>query len=398
MNSSASFSGAADAARAVRADLTAWLFERALPLWWSVGTDHDHGGFFEKIDRDGKVADDPRRTRVVGRQIFVFATAAAIGWKGAAREAVVHGLDYLRRCGIAKNGSVVFSTRPDGRVLDSRFDLYDMAFALFGLAAAQAMHPSTELVDLAARMRERLIADRRHPGGGYEETIPRTLPLKANPHMHLFEAALAWAETTRGTPAEAAWLAMADDIGQLCLGHFIDRDNGCLREFFDSEWRPMPDDSGRLVEPGHQFEWAWLLLRWSRGARSDVTRATRRLVEIGETWGTDHTIGISFNELNDDLSPRDRRFRLWPQTERIKAWLAMAGIAETEDERAVALANVAAAGKGLEMFFAEDVPGTWTERLNEDGSIIFDASPASSLYHITCAVAEMWNSGALDLR
>lgn len=398
MKSAVSLSAPVELAREVRADLTAWLFEHALPLWWRIGTDHDRGGFFEKIGRDGKVIDDPRRTRVVGRQIFVFATATTIGWKGPAAEAVAHGIDYLRRFCIAEDGSVVFATRPDGHVVDGRFDLYDMAFALFGLSAAHQMRPSPELADLAARMRARLIADRSHPGGGYEETVPSSLPLKANPHMHLFEAALAWAERCRGTSAEAGWRAMADGIGELCLAHLVDPANGCLREFFDAGWCPMPGDAGRQVEPGHQFEWAWLLLRWSRGGRADAARVARRLVEIGETWGTDQDLGITFNELNDDLSVRDRRFRLWPQTERIKAWLALADIAETNSERAVALVKVAAAGKGLKKFFATDVPGTWIERLNEDGSGIVDASPASSLYHITCAIAEMWNSGVLDRR
>ena len=398
MNVTATLGDSAAATCAVRADLTAWLFEQALPLWWRDGTDHSAGGFFEKIGRDGRVIDEPRRTRVVGRQIFVFATAGSIGWQGPATAAVEHGLDYLRRHSIAADGSVVFSTRPDGSVIDSRFDLYDMAFALFGLSAAHVMAPSPDLAALAARMRERLIADRRHPGGGYEETIPRTLPLKANPHMHVFEAAVAWAEATQGTADEAAWRAMADDIGRLCLPYFIDRDTGCLREFFDADWRPMPDESGRLVEPGHQFEWAWLLLRWSQGRMPEVTRAARRLVEIAENHGTDHALGITFNELNDDLSPRDQRFRLWPQTERIKAWLAMATVAETEAERAAALAAVAAAGRGLARFFAEDVPGTWNERFNQDGSAIADASPASSLYHITCAIAEMWTSRGLDPR
>ena len=41
---------------------------------------------------------------------------------------------------------------------------------------------------------------------------------------------------------------------------------------FDADWRPLAGLTGRLVEPGHQFEWAWLLERWSRlRGRADAT-------------------------------------------------------------------------------------------------------------------------------
>jgi len=57
-------------------DLTYWLFDHALPLWSERGVDLSAGGFYEKLAQDGSVIEEPRRTRLVARQIFVFATAA----------------------------------------------------------------------------------------------------------------------------------------------------------------------------------------------------------------------------------------------------------------------------------------------------------------------------------
>ena len=34
--------------------LRQWLFDHALPLWWDIGGDKEKGGFYEKINLDGK--------------------------------------------------------------------------------------------------------------------------------------------------------------------------------------------------------------------------------------------------------------------------------------------------------------------------------------------------------
>ena len=56
-------------------------------------------------------------------------------------------------------------------------------------------------------------------------------------------------------------------------GNVIDPATGALREFFDAERHSAPRYQGRIVEPGHEFEWAWLLLRW---AGAEHARAGRR--------------------------------------------------------------------------------------------------------------------------
>lgn len=372
---------------AARAELTGWLFDKALPLWGGVGADRSRGGFHEKISRAGAPIEEPRRTRVVGRQLYVFSTVGALGWPGPADELVDHGLTYFKAHCLGDGGRAIAVSRPGGIVVDDRFDLYDQAFALFGLAAAAARRPDrTELAALARGIRERIGEGWRHPERGFEESRPRTLPLKANPHMHMFEAALAWMEVDD----DPAWRSLADEIGSLCLDRFRHSTTGAILEFYDGDWRPMPGELGRIVEPGHQFEWAWLLIRWAQiGDRPGAVDAARRLVEIGEEYGVDAERGVAINELWDDLTVKDRRARLWPQTERIKAWIAMAAIAGNEAEQAHALGKAAAAAQGLQKYLAADVVGSWNERMIEDGSFLDEPAPASSLYHITCAIAEM---------
>lgn len=374
-----------DQALAERDILTSWLFEKALPLWSSTGCDAAGGGFFETIDVGGCPSTAVRRTRVVGRQIYSFATAARLGWTGPGLEMVRHGVEYLFRHCIRPDGLVNSTSEPSQGAVKEDFDLYDHAFALFGMAAAARIGvESDRLSALALKMLAAMRQGFGHPVAGFEEASPRVLPLKANPHMHCFEASLAWDEATPGT---AVWRGLADEIGELCLAKFLASETGALREFFDGNWNAMPGEAGRIVEPGHQFEWSWLLVRWGR---PEAQSAAQRLTSVGEEHGVDPQRGLAISEIWDDLSLKDGRARLWQQTERIKAWLAMAEIAGSEEAEALALSKVAAAAAGLRIYFDHPVPGACWENVLEDGQVAkSDEARASSLYHIVCAISEM---------
>lgn len=370
-------------------DLKTWLFEHALPLWGSEGCDRQGGGFHEKIDLTGKAIDAGRRTRVTGRQIYSFSAAVRMGWPSDGRWFVDHGWTFMTQKCFKLDGSMKSVIDLTGQENIDEFDLYDHAFALFGLWAACDTNSDNRatIERQALTCLQAMIAGWKHPRAGFEEAIPRKLPLRSNPHMHLLEACLAWLDYMPSSGSEL-WGQVADEIAELALTRFIGP-NGALREFFDAEWNPMPGLDGRLVEPGHQFEWAWLLMRWARlRGRKDAITAAKRLVEIGEARGINEN-GFPFNSILDDLTPHDRGSRLWQQTERIKAWLAMTDIAADPETRDHAFQKVADAASGLKSFLDVPIKGLWKDRIKEDGTFIDEAAPASSLYHIVCSIEEM---------
>ncbi|MDP3898200.1 MAG: AGE family epimerase/isomerase, partial [Mesorhizobium sp.] len=245
---------------------------------------------------------------------------------------------------------------------------------------------SPGLAERAAALRHRMRPGWAHPHAGFEETRPRSLPLKANPHMHMLEASMAWLEVAPGL----GWEALADEIAELCLARFLTPGEGALREYFDGDWRPLAGPKESVVEPGHQFEWAWLLIRWGRWRqRPDAIAAARRLIDIAEASGVDLERGLAINELNADLTPRDSLARLWPQTERIKAFVALSMVAVDSEERTAAWGKAAAAAAGLRRFLDHPVSGAWWEHIGADGVPLVEPTRASSLYHLTCAIAVM---------
>ncbi|MFA7263440.1 MAG: AGE family epimerase/isomerase [Caulobacter sp.] len=357
-----------------------WLRTSALPLWWVLGADHRHGGFHETLDGGGAPVGGPRRARVQTRQTYVFATAAHMGWPGPWRQAAEHGLDFFLRRYARSDGLFATLVSADGAtVLDDTPMLYDQAFALLAMAAVVRAWPERRDVSERAEGLLASLSSMRAPTRGFREN--GRWPRQANAQMHLLEAALAWFELT----GEAAWGGLADELAELALDAFIDSRGLFLREVFDEAWRPAAGDDGRFIEPGHQFEWAWLLTTWARlRPGRDVAAVVDGLMKAGAR-GVDARRGVAVDELWDDLSMRSDRARLWPQTERLRASLACldrAG-AESGARRTRAATEAASA---LWRYLETPVPGLWRDKQDAAGDFLEEPAPASSLYHILGAV------------
>lgn len=357
--------------------MEAWLFDAALPLWARRGVD-PNGGFFEKIGQDGQAIEAPRRTRVIGRQVYSYVAAGRMGWRGDWRLVVAHGLSALYPAIV--DGLTVRTTTCDGRVIDPSWDFYDQAFAIFALAQAAALPEYRDrALTTANAMLDAMTAAYSHPQAGFREDRNTREPLRANPHMHMLEACLAMADAGGGV----AWRAQADAIVALALERFIDPATGALREFFDFGWRPMSLPDHGSVEPGHQFEWAWLLHSWNReSADRQVDCAARRLAEVGEHCGLSDQDNVVIDELDDSLTVRTRTVRAWPQTERIKLCVERATLGDENGWWTRADEALAALGRCL----ATPLPGLWYDRLDAELVPVDQPAPASTLYHIVCAL------------
>jgi mannose-1-phosphate guanylyltransferase/mannose-6-phosphate isomerase len=352
-----------------------WMRFNALPLWATVGVAAD-GGFHEAIARDGAPVDGFRRARVQARQAWVYSVAGQAGWAGPWRRLVKDGLDRFEATNRRPDGLYRTRVSAGGEALDERASLYDQAFALLAFAAAAQAGVDSGVMTARAHALREAMAGLAHPGGGWREDVGH--PFQANAHMHLLEACLAWETLEPGD----VWTAMADAIVDLAREAFIDGEGGFLREFFEADWRPAAGDAGGLVEPGHQFEWAWLLTRWGR-ARSDdwSAGAARRLYEAG-CKGVDAGRGVALDELDDRLAVRSPGARLWPQTERLKAALILGR--ETPPDHAVR------ALKGLQLYL--EPTGLWRDKQRPDRTFVEEAAPASSLYHIAAAWVQLRES------
>lgn len=356
-----------------------WMKLRALPVWHSLGQEED-GVFAEALTLSGEQTTLTHRLRVQTRQIYCFAEAGSLGWAGRWRSAVESGVDALERFYRKNDGQWLPAIHCDRSAVNGDALVYDRAFVLFALASA-ARHDIH--FDRCRTQAQALLSELRAawlPQGGLRENGAH--PFQSNSHMHLLEACLAWAEVDEAP----LWLEFADELVSLALNYFIDADTGCLREFFDGQWRPAAGDVGRIIEPGHQFEWMWLLSRYAQIRQStDIAPVAMRLYSWGQRGYWDPA-RVMVDSLNEDGTARVRRARLWPQTEWLRAALLMAELAPRA-ERKTYLDDANSALESLKLYLTDN--GLWHDKRVSNQSFIDEPAPATSFYHIMGACSQL---------
>jgi mannose-6-phosphate isomerase len=353
------------------------LLEELLPYWAERGTDRAHGGFWNRLDGAGlPLAEDHKRLLVQLRLVYAFSEGARLGapW---ALELAAHGVAFLERgYRDARHGGWFFTATPDGEPLDRRKDFYVHAFAVFAYATYFAASGERSALERAqetvAFVRERL-RDRAHGGyfeGADEAGIPlRDVPRRQNPHMHWLEALLA----LHAVAPDAALLDDARALVELLERRFLGPTSDALHEAFAPDWQPLADAAP--IEPGHHYEWTWLLLAHRElGAHAREALAPR-LFAFAERHGVDRDLGV-FDHVAPDGGALAATKRLWPQTERVKALAARA--------------DVAALQRALEALFARYArkDGGWIEHVDRDGKPLVELQNATSVYHVTLALRE----------
>lgn len=194
----------------------------------------------------------------------------------------------------------------DWETLDETALVYDQAFVMLALAMAKAAkYDEPPLETRAVKVRDHL----RGPNLPNDAVVEAgDDAYQSNCHMHLLEAFLAWEELGR----DIGWAELTDQIVALARPKLIDAKGGFQREFFGPDWTSVRGIGGRLIKPGRQVEWAWLLIRYglSRGD-CEILDVARRLYAHGANGVSELLDGV-VNAMNVDGTIRSRRARLWP--------------------------------------------------------------------------------------
>ncbi|MEO0467505.1 MAG: AGE family epimerase/isomerase, partial [Pseudomonadota bacterium] len=248
------------------------MLDASLPFWAERGV-HPVLGFRERLTADGDILDDSdTRVRLQARQTFCFAYGKHMGWSDPRADHLIQrGIDVLRdHC---RRDDGLFGARMSyaGGLSVEDADLYDTAFALLAFSWA-ARVGNIEAASLGRALHDVIETVLRRPEseGGYLERLPAPQQRLQNPHMHLYEASLAYFEASGDTTA----LARARNIEQLLEQQFLTAKSRALREVFGPDWGPAEGDR---FEAGHQYEWVWLMSERARLDSQPVSAATTGL-------------------------------------------------------------------------------------------------------------------------
>jgi len=366
-----------------REAIHAWMFDQALPFWAVHGIDGVNGGFVEQLTFDGRDAGvEFKRTRVTCRQVYVFSHAAVLGWK-AGNQLATPGIDVLvNKAWLGEEAGFARLLSPEGDVLDSAADLYDLAFVLFAFAWRHKAMKDTLSRDWLHRTLDFIETRMRHPGGlGFWHEMPPQGWRLQNPHMHLTEACLAAHEAT----GESRFGDAARLLVELFRTKLFDVRTGTLAEYFADDWSRAPGDDGRIVEPGHLFEWVWILNAARKQLGMDTAAEMRAAARFAEANGVDHTTGVTYNAVRDDGVALDRGSRTWPNTERLKAAVALYELDGIDPAPVIEQTSELLLSRYLGM----QPPGLWIDAFDAEGAPAAQTVPASTLYHVFLAFAEV---------
>lgn len=288
------------------------------------------GGYHPFFRADGSVF-QPGHKHLVGstRGIINYAFAFEEFGDPAWREAIRHGLAFLRSAHRNPATGGYAWTLESGAVTDATNHCYGLAFVL--LACSKALQAGVEearpWIAETWELLERRFWEAQY--GLYADEASADWRLSGyrgqNCNMHLCEALLAAYEAT----GEDRYLKRS----ALLADHMVNRQaalcGGQVWEHYDSQWRidweyNKGDRSNIFrpwgLQPGHQFEWAKLLLQLDRHAPEPWRlRRARELFDVSAPWAWDREHGGMIYGYDDKGAPYDCDKYGWVQAEAMAA-------------------------------------------------------------------------------
>ena len=345
-----------------------WLWNTVMPGWAARAIDPTTGGFVEGLDMAGEAASGmPRRGRVAPRQLFSFARAKQLGWnpEGSADAVIEAAIEFLNGPARAPQGGWAHGFDGQGQINDPRRDFYDHAFVALAGAELAALGDARgqALAEEAFALIDELFADDIY--GGWVDHETGGGGKLSNPHMHLLEASLRYYEVM-GDQASADRI---QTIATLFERFMFAPETGAVLERFGPDWTRIRDDR---IEPGHCYEWIYLLSETDRLVGRDCGSWVRRIHAFTESHGIRD--GMALNVLGNG----DAGYRLWPQLERLRTYITLGS----------PQAPVKAMIDEIHDRFLNPGPAHgWVDRLDQDFEPAVTHVPASMIYHLMTGIA-----------
>lgn len=360
---------------------TYWLFNQALPYWGTIGCDGQRDnprkwGAHEQLKMDG-TPDLPgyKRLRVQARQLYSFSQAALMGW--TAGYEIASNIYHFMNKAQQGEGWWAKTLSREGAILNPASDLYDLAFVVFSLAWYGKLTGSARPIQQARQTLQWIEQFMAYPKGGFKNDLPLSAGYRQqNPHMHLLEAVLALFEVTHAEQD----LVLAHKLIDLFTKRFFNRQTGVLGEYYTENWNAIPCPTKEIIEPGHQYEWIWLLKEYENFTGIRHLEEMNSMFRFNRRYAVDQQTGLVADKVRPNGTLTHRSARLWVQTEALRA-TSLWHDEKSHQHLSQILHNL------LYRYFMPQ--GTWQDQLNNHYHPDNSKIPASSFYHIMSGYVQL---------
>lgn len=353
--------------------------QNILGFWQKKTIDNVNGGFYGKINNDNKIFSDAPKGSVLNSRIL-WAFSAAYNLTGNVEYMVTaeRAFNYTRDYFIDKElGGVYWMLNYKGEPLDTKKQIYALAFAIYGLTEFYIAGKNEVAKKLSIELYHAIVKyslDKEN--GGYIEGLTRDwkeLPdlrlskkdanekKSMNTHLHVLEGF---------TNLYRVWSneVLKERITSLVyifLNRIIDKDSNHLILFFNEKW----DKRSEVISYGHDIEAAWLIQESAEiltnkqlveKVKDKSVQLTNAVVE-----GLDKDGGIWY-EYDLKRVHLIKEKHSWPQAESMIGFFNAWQI--TNDEKY--LQQSLSSWHFIQKNILDKKNGEWFWGVNEDGSIM----------------------------
>jgi mannobiose 2-epimerase len=376
---------------------------RIMDYWSRYTVDDKNGGFYGKIDQHNNVAPNAPKGSVLNARIL-WSFSAAYNQdptpyyldlaQRAYKYIVEHFIDH-------EHGGVYWTVDYEGKPLDTKKQVYAIAFTIYGLSEYYIASKDEEAKNWAIRLYQLLVGKSFDKfKTGYLEAFDQEwepiadLRLSAkdanekktmNTHLHVLEGYTNLYRIWPDSGLRKQILTLLYDF----IDHFINHKTHSLNLFFDEDWKQRSD----LVSYGHDIEAAWLVLQAADVIGDDKLVAELRdfavLIAEGSTQGLDKDGGMWYEyEPAEQHLIREKHW--WVQAEAMIGYINAYQISGDEKYAEFSLNN----WNFVKDKILDEKKGEWHWGINQHGQTMPDEDKAGLWkcpYHNTRACIEIIN-------
>lgn len=366
------------------------LLENVIPFWQKYSPDMEHGGFFNCLDRDGRVFDTTKHVWLQGRQVFMFSklyrtVEARPEWLAMARS----GAEFLRKYAKREDGRVYFALTADGKPVAMQRKIfsecfYVMAFAEFARASGEEQWLAEAKAEFANIWKWafdwRLVGRPAFAGEIPTQTLAVPMIL-----LNLIEV-------LGDGKIDGYEQEMEECIRRMML--HVHTDKKVVFENVYPSGAFLDTSVGRHLNPGHAIEAGWFLQHWAqRLGRKDLQQTAIDVVRWSHDLGWDREWGGLYYFLDyKGFSPNALEWNMklwWPHCEALYAHLLNFSITKdpSDWQRFLDTDHYTFA------HFRDPKYGEWYGYLDRRGEVThrFKGGPYKGCFHIPRALWLVWS-------
>lgn len=377
-----------DRAAALCEKYRASLLDDVVPWWMEHSLDHEFGGYYSLLERDGRPWATDKYMWMNGRQIWMLSHLYnAHEPNGQWLDAAQLGVRFMFEHAFKGDGKLHFRLTREGRSRSEVLSVYTEVFAAIALAEYSRAAGDESVWQRAMQMYDFLMPRLGRPS----DTPMLGYPVHAEFHLHAHDMCritVAWVYNEI-RPDRRFDDDLTVSVDSMLARHWKP-DLGVLLENVAPDGSPLLDlPEGRMFHPGHAIESAWMLMEIARRHGDETlldTAVDIMLASLNHGWDNEYG-GLRYIT-NYDWSPThplESDLKLWwPHVETLYALLLAWDLTGRDD-----------LGQWYEKVhdytfsnFPDPDYGEWFGYLNRDGSRVWTAKANGwkGLFHLPRAL------------